>query len=434
MVQRYSGGHAERDLRRGFMTKHMIKGAAGGIRGADYQDLEAEFLERRDGAAAINARKTGRQQSLAAQLMQAAAQGQAITTVDAAKSAGPVTIAAAVDGVDARNVVNATAAQAEKERIDPKVKIEDDRVKRKLLLRDPDSAEEEWEEEDEEEIDIDVEWTGPFADGEVDTILRDCSNEQIGRIATDSEAEMRIYGTLRLLDPADMREVLGTPLRIARHLRVVAERMLASDRFSRLDVIHYLTGCIVNMGPVFGGSALRCFCASVGISAIYPLEVVHHLAELVPQFIPRTTLAPFLLGRKKRVARAGKPMTISCDPGLKITGLALKGGGEPGYQFAPRSEAGKFALCVLTEGYYRFLLSAVDPYGFERVQELWLKVKDPADTSDDRGPWPMDIEEQERRRALDEAGAAEVVGDGSPARKKRKKPKKKKRPKTEQTT
>jgi hypothetical protein len=216
---------------------------------------------------------------------------------------------------------------------------------------------------------------------------------------------MRIYGTLRLLDPADMRAGLGTPLRVARHLRVVADRMLASGQFSRDEVLQYLTGCFVNLGRDFGGSALRSFAFSVGISAIYPLEVIAHATKVIPEFLPRTTLAPFVTGRKRRRLKAGKVSTLSCDPAIKITGFALKGGGEPGYQFAPRQQPGEFALCVLTPGYYTLLLMGLDAYGLERVQELRLAVED-AVTGAVPGDDPDAIEAQRKaaqRRQDDEA-------------------------------
>jgi len=255
----HDGGHAARDLRRGFMTKHIVKGAAGGTRGVDYQDFDAEYLEKRDGSDALNARASNKEAALATRLMKEAVKAQGSHS-EQAKQSGPVGGARAIDTVDSRQVVNVTASKVETEKVDPKIKLADEKVKRKLLLQN--EAEEEEIEHDDDESDAneeDIEWVGPFADHDVDGLLASSNNDQILRLIQDPEVEMRIYGTLRLLDPSDMREALGTSLRVARHLRVVAERMLASGEFKRNEIIHYLTGSMINMGKEFGGSAMRAF-------------------------------------------------------------------------------------------------------------------------------------------------------------------------------
>jgi len=373
------GGHQLRDVQRGFSTKQAIKGAAGGMRGADYQDLEAEYLEKRDGGASVNLRASDQEMALAGKLLKAAASGQLDAKPEEAARLQAAANAVATDAIDPRLVVNPAAAQVENEKIDEKTKLEDEKIKRKLLLRDPENQQEDLEDdEDTEAGDEDVDWVGPFADGGVDAALKAASNEQIGRLVKDPEVEMRVYGSLRLVDPSDMRQALGTPLRVARHLQVIAGRMLKDAGFTRDDVVHYLSGCFVNLGRDFGGPALRNYITSVGVGAVYPLEVVEHLTEIAPWFIPKTTIAPFVLGKKRVTMKAGKAITLRCDPAIKITSFALKGGGEPGYQFAPRHEAGEFGLNVLTPGKYTLLLCGVDGYGFERLQEIKVTVKDPA--------------------------------------------------------
>ncbi|MFH1809455.1 MAG: hypothetical protein ABIJ09_11970 [Pseudomonadota bacterium] len=418
------GSHADRDLRRGFMTKHMIKGAAGGIRGADYLDHEAEFLDRRDSAASVNLRASDQERALAEKLMKLAAQGGAPAQAQTVKAMSSTVSAAIVDAVDTRQVVNVSAARAENERATPKEKLEDERVKRKLLLRDPEPVDDDFEDdEDEAAGEDDIEWVGPFADEGVDAALAASSLEQISRLIDDPEAEMRVYGTLRLLDPADMRAGLGSPLRVARHLRVIADRMLQSGQFSRDEVLQYLTGCFVNLGHEFGGSALRSFAFNVGISQIYPLEVLAHASRVLPDFLPRTTLAPFITGRKRRRLKAGKVATLTCDPSIKITGFALKGGGEPGYQFAPRSDPGEFALCVLTPGYFTLLLMGLDVHGLERIQEIRLAVEDQV-TGEIPGEDPDLAEARQKAEARQQReDKKKAVASPAPPRKKKKKKK-----------
>ncbi|MBN2359498.1 MAG: hypothetical protein JXR83_08580 [Deltaproteobacteria bacterium] len=407
MAKIEDGGHQLRDVKRGFSTKQMIKGAGGGMRGADYLDLEAEFLERRDSSASVNLRASDQELALASSMMKAAAAGQ--LGAQEAQRLKPSAAPGVTDAVDARQVVNPAAAQAETDKLDEQTRLEDERVKRKLLLRDhEEKAEEDGEEE--EEGDEDVEWVGPFADSDVDTVLKGSTTEQIGRLVQDPEVEMRIYGSLRLVDPNDMRQALATPLRVARHLRVIAGRMLQDAGFSRDDVVHYLSGCFVNLGREFGGPALRNYTSSVGVGAVYPLEVVEHLTEIAPWFIPKTTVAPFVLGRKRITMRAGKAITLRCDPSIKITAFALKGGGEPGYQFAPRPEAGEFGLNVLTPGKYTLLLCGVDDYGFERVQELKVTVKDPAQSE------AVDGGERSRSAPPPAARRAPPAPEAAPAR------------------
>ena len=374
-VKAYTGAHAKRDFVRGLQTKNIVKGAAGGIRGVDYQDRQAEYLERRDGAAAVNLRAGDKETEQANELMRQAVNGQAQSTET--KSSSKTSQALAKDGMDARQAVNVTSSEAKQEKINPKTLAKDEKIKRKLLLADDEDEQEENDEEEELDQEEDIEWVGPFADPDVDKILRKSSNAQILRLIQDPEVEMRIYGTLRLLDPQDMRKALSTPLRVARHLRVVADRMLDAGEFERDEVVHYLAGSLINLGKDFGGPALRAFANSVGISSIYPLEVIQQVAEIAPSYLPKLTLAPFITGRKTRTVKAGKTFELRCDPDLRITGLALEGGGMPGYQFAPRADPGLFAFNILSPGRFCFLLQGLDKYGFERIQRYFINVKDP---------------------------------------------------------
>jgi len=106
-------------------------------------------------------------------------------------------------------------------------------------------------------------------------------------------------------------------------------------------------------------------------------EVINQVAEIAPDYLPKVTLAPFISGRKTRTVKAGKTFELRCDPDLRITGLALEGGGMPGYQFAPRTEPGVFAFNILSPGRFCFLLQGLDKYGFERIQRFYINVRDP---------------------------------------------------------
>lgn len=424
------GNHAHRDFSRGLQTKNIVKGAAGGIRGVDYQDRDAEYIERRDGAAAVNLRAGDKETEHANRLMREAVQGQGQAQKTSKSTATQTTLA--TDSMDARQLVNVTAAEAKTEKRDVKAQLKEEKIKRKLLLQDEAAADEDLDDEEAQTEDEDIEWVGPFADPDVDRILRKVSTDMISRLVQDPETEMRIYGTLRLLDPQDMRAALSTPLRVARHLRVVADRMFDSGEFGRDDVVQYLAGSLINLGKDFGGPALRAFASSVGISRIYPLEVIHRVANIAPSFVPKLTLAPFISGRKTRTVKAGKTFELRCDPDLRITSLALKDGGMPGYQFAPRSEPGVFAFNILTPGRFTFLLLGLDNYGFERLQSFDINVAD-AVTGEIPDPLAPVKNPANQPDLLASDAAEKIAPDPTSDVPKKKKKKKKKKPEDKPT-
>jgi hypothetical protein len=185
---------------------------------------------------------------------------------------------------------------------------------------------------------------------------------------------MRVYGTVHLRSAASLKEVFKTPLRIARHLNVLAQRTSNTPE-QRAQCVRSLADTIVQLGPGLGRRVLSSFMSGVGIGEVYPLEVLEEIVLRHPRFVPQTGLRPFLTSPPRLQGEEGVPIEVRCEPALKVTGFALKGGGFPGYVFEPAKEPGCFLLTVDTAGRYQLLLLAVDGAKNESLQELRVHVK-----------------------------------------------------------
>lgn len=375
-IRKYDGAHGARDLQRGLQTKNLVKGAAGGARGVDYQDAEGEFLERRDKAGGASARSVYQEgqaknaerlhQARRAEQAKEALQGSAADTQD--------------DTFDPRKLVNQQAAPKETPE-QQRQKLEVEKLKKKLLGQGDSEDETDDDDDDAEDAEEDADGavneasdSSVFADASVDRATRKARAEVLARLLDDPEVEMRVYGTVHLRSAQSLREVFKTPLRIARHLNVLAQRLATSPE-QRAGVVSSLADTIVELGPGLGRRSLSSFMHGVGIGEVYPLEVLEHIVLHHPRFLPQTGLRPFLTSPPRLEGEEGVPIEVRCDPALKLTGFALKGGGFPGYAFEPQKEPGCFALNIDTRGRYTLLLLAVDAAKNESLQELRVRVK-----------------------------------------------------------
>ncbi|MEW5854667.1 MAG: hypothetical protein AB2A00_38180, partial [Myxococcota bacterium] len=346
--------HAARDFHRGFQTKNLVKGAAGGARGVDYQDHDAEYLERRaksveaQGGATAKAQEVGEQN---AALKERMAQVQSAT---AQAERNPA------------EVVLTDLVQAPRDKVEVEDKPQDERRRPKLRPR----------QESEEPTD---QPSAELAAPENELLVEPNSpaHEQhllssIAKVLQDPTAEHRVFGALVLQDPAQMRQSLGTPSRVAKHLLVLAGRLIERGQ-ERPGVVEYLARTFLALGPEFGGRAFKDFSGSIGIGSIYPLEVREKIIEIDDRFLP-TTKCRFTSGRRILQGRVKEMITIEYPEELRITSFAVKGGGRSGYQLAPLAEKGKYGLRLFQPGEYRLLLLGVDAMGFERMEELKVMV------------------------------------------------------------
>ncbi len=373
------GNHAARDFQRGLQTKNIVKGAAGGARGVDYQDHDAEYLERRDSSAAQNAKQS--RLTAKTQQSQQKEQLRAVQKEQAANAAGPAagTPSAPDDQFDPRKVVNQNALQKETPE-QKKQRLEAERIKKKILDPSLDDDDDDPGDDDEaaapdderSEDSADPGEPAVFSDARVDRLLRKASADVVARLLDDPEVELRLYGTLAVRDGEGMRAAFKTPLRVARHLNVLARRISDGDE-GRAAAVHAVADAILALGSGFGRRVLSSFQTGVGIGEIYPLEVMEDIALRSPHFLPHLRLTRFL-SDDALASRAGEPLLVRCDPALKITAFALKGGGQPGYAFEPGQEPGCFSLLIDSAGRYRLLLLGVDASKNESLQEVRVHV------------------------------------------------------------
>lgn len=358
------GNHSFRDFARGFQTKNLVKGMNGGTRGVDFQDDNAEAIERFERAAAE------RSSSARAGAVTAVADvggGDSFDNVDAAP--------------DFSLVVPDVGAQ-EKSEDTRRRRLEAERIKKKIKRAwddqdeeaDPDEDEEDDEDAAPEDVPDDAP-DSPFATRVIDRALRRAQADVIEQLLQDPSVELRVYGTLRLQQPEEMRRALGTPLRVARHLNVLARRLLTLDGARRPTVVAYLASCMRALGPGFGQSVLSSFSAGVGIGEVYPLEVIDSLLLMDPHFVPNLSRGAFLTSSPRVELFEGVAGLVQAPPDMKVTAFALKGGGNVGYEFFPATEPGAFHLLLDTAGRYRLLLRGVHADKRELLQEIRVNVR-----------------------------------------------------------
>jgi hypothetical protein len=193
------------------------------------------------------------------------------------------------------------------------------------------------------------------------------------------EGQRSRVGDPNLTDPEDMIRVLGTPAAYARHALLLAESFRTLGA-TRTEAIGYLGRLFVAVGDRgFARNALKELGPGTGIIDLYPLEVMAHLLETYPGFLPRAGFGRlFTPGRGKTETlhlRPGVPRLLRYSADLKVRGFALSGGGRPGYTFEPGPETGRYSLRIDTPGEYELLVSAVTKSGHTIIDRLDVKVR-----------------------------------------------------------
>jgi hypothetical protein len=113
----------------------------------------------------------------------------------------------------------------------------------------------------------------------------------------------------------------------------------------------------------FGRSALKEFGPSYGILDVYPLEVVTHVLDHYPHFLPKVSRGTFFhqSGERAQVWHTDTqtPVILEYPEDLKVRGFALIGGGTPGYVFEPSDVPGRYRLQVRSPGRWTCSVSGV---------------------------------------------------------------------------
>lgn len=186
-------------------------------------------------------------------------------------------------------------------------------------------------------------------------------------------------GDLSLTDPDTIQRALETPLAYAKHAMILAEAFRRSTGASRHEAIDYLARLFVApRDRTFGRSALKEFGPSSGILDVYPLEVVTHVLDHYPQFLPKVSRGQFFHRSGERAATwrtdTQTPVILEYAEDLKVRAFALVGGGTPGYVFEPADAPGRYSLTVRSPGRWTCSVSGVSRTGHTTVDTFVVQV------------------------------------------------------------
>ena len=183
-------------------------------------------------------------------------------------------------------------------------------------------------------------------------------------------------GDLALTDPNQIKRQLGPSVRFAQHAMIIAhDRMKAG--MPRQEAIEFLASLYLGVADrKYARKAIRQFGAGTGILDIYPLELMGHLLNNVPHFLPKVRTGSFFKATKKGgwKTETGAPITLEYQPHLRIRGFAIKNGERPGYLFEPIDPPGHYQLTFNTAGKWTVMISALDKQGQLFIDELVVEV------------------------------------------------------------
>jgi hypothetical protein len=343
--------HSLRDFQRGFQTKNMVKGAAGGARGVDFQDHEAEFMDRvKDGKAAAVGGAGG---------------GSGAGAESRAEVLAQQVAAAQAQSSDTSAVVPTDVVQPQFVQRQDKVEVKEDPKKRKFTGSEQRKEEDQPDESQLEEL---------FDSVPTGAAEREHLQKVIERLLQDPMHERRAFGALFLTQPEDIKRVMGTPVRAAKHLLMLASRMVAHQR-PREEVVNYLAETFIAFGHEFGRRAFKDFSVNVGIGSVYPLEVRERCVAINEDFLPTTTRVRFTSSKRWLQGKIKETLVLEYPEELVITEFAVKGGTRPGYQLVPMKQKGKHGLRFFVPGEYLVLLLCQDALGFERLEQVKVTVE-----------------------------------------------------------
>ncbi len=206
-------------------------------------------------------------------------------------------------------------------------------------------------------------------------------------------------GDLDLLDPDEIHRALETPLAYAKHCMILGEAFRHSTGATRAEAIAYLGRLFAGPSdPAFGRLALKEFGPSTGIVDIYPLELVEHMLQKYPGFLPKVGFGRFFSREGERAERYQTdtltPITLAYPEELKVRGFALIGGGRPGYRFEPGESPGTYRLLFHAPGSFHCAVSALSRTGHTLIERLSVEVRR---APGDERPLPVEAEVYPRR-------------------------------------
>ncbi len=141
----------------------------------------------------------------------------------------------------------------------------------------------------------------------------------------------------------------------ARHLMA----LLARGRSDRAATIEQAIQLLRDVGDPHWARRILLMMEHAGrIVDIYPLELMAEIVERWPGYLPQVVTEPLILNRDAIAAsvhEVGAVIALKVPLSAKLKSFALKGGGRPGYVFAPGPPA-TYLLEVHEAGRFEFLL------------------------------------------------------------------------------
>ena len=379
------------------LTRRTVKGAAGGLKGVHYEDDRRPDASTKLSPEASRIQKFKNEQ-IRADRRVAAAAARALAHAPAAeteKTSPPKEEQEMIlDDEDAmsrdtkarkkrRPVVARDRFTVDKDAPDRRRKVRWD-----LLLEDDAD-----DEPDEESAEIDL---GAIADAVFGGRGRRFSNDD----------EQSYPGAPGLLMPDEIQAAFGSPFDYAKHCMLLAETFAQSTGALREEAVRYLAALFLGLSDRrFGRRALLAWGPDTGILDVYPLEVIEHVLETQPEFLPRVRFGRWIapeLGeapQSELTVAADLPLFLTVPEDVMVRGFAIKGGDRPGYCFEPGPDLATYALSLGSPGRYRLLMSARTPQGDTLVDRLQVRVLGPpapARPRPARNPervaaWPMPV-------------------------------------------
>ena len=191
-------------------------------------------------------------------------------------------------------------------------------------------------------------------------------------------------GDLSLSDPNEMKRQLGPSVRFAQHAMMLAsERM--REGMPRTEAVQFLSSLYLGVSDrAYAQKALREFGPATGVLDLYPLELMKHLLENVPSFVPKVSTGSFFAKPPKAgyKTKTGEPITLTYDPLLRIRGFAIEGGKDPGYLFEPVDPPGTYELTFHNPGTFSCMVSALAKTGAVSIEAFEVVVKKGKQTED----------------------------------------------------
>lgn len=346
------------------LTRRTVKGAAGGMKGVDYEDdRRADPTTLKGTTGAGSNRDTpgaahGHHKDVDGAFAAQATEGEIHEKPGKIREEDEMVL-------DDEDSVTRDKKKKERKNFVPRDRLTIDKDAPQLIRkRKWEQEEDEPEEEQEEEIDVEE---------LVEAILSGPPED------TPTGAKRKV-GDPTLTSPADIHRKLGAPIAYAKHVMLLAETFRAATGATREEAVAYLGAMFCALPDrTFGRLALKELGPATGIIDIYPLEVVEHILEHYPAFLPKVGFGTLFSDRVttedeplQLIARV--PERLTYPEGTRIRGFAIRGGARPGYRFEPADEDDVYTLRIDAGGRFEVLVSGLLASGRTLVDRLHVEV------------------------------------------------------------